>query len=74
MSDNARAAYAALRCDGTPHPPTAIPPLPFHAWRFWGDDPYLICDRCGQLQDALSGRVIREGDTGAGPAVRPRGR
>ena len=31
-----------------------------HAWSWWGDDPYLICD-CGAIQDALTGRTIKEG-------------
>lgn len=30
-----------------------------HTETFWGDDPYLICDRCGQIRDALDGRVLR---------------
>lgn len=29
-----------------------------HSWRFWGDDPYVICD-CGEVQDAISGQIIR---------------
>lgn len=62
-------SYATLRCDGTPHPPTAIPPLSFHDWHFSGDDPYIVCGRCGQEQDALTGTVLRVGDTGAGPWV-----
>lgn len=31
-----------------------------HAWRFDGDDPYVICD-CGARQDAITGRVISTG-------------
>lgn len=34
-------------CDGTPHAPDAIPPLPFHDWRFDVDNPWSICARCG---------------------------
>lgn len=32
-----------------------------HAWHFDGDDPYIICAWCDLMQDALTGRVIREG-------------
>ena len=35
-------------CDGTPHSPTAIPPLPFHDWRYDLDNPWLICARCAK--------------------------
>lgn len=38
----------AMWCDGTPHSPNAIPPLPFHDWRCDLDNPWLICARCGQ--------------------------
>ena len=31
-----------------------------HVWRFWGDDPYVICE-CDEIRDAISGRVIKEG-------------
>lgn len=31
-----------------------------HDWRFDGDDPYIIC-RCGEVRDAISGRVITSG-------------
>lgn len=31
-----------------------------HALRFWGDDPYLICD-CGHLVDAMNGHVFKPG-------------
>lgn len=34
-----------------------------HSWRFDGDDPYVTCVYCDRLQDALTGRVIREGRT-----------
>ena len=34
-----------------------------HSWRFDGDDPYVICAYCDQMQDALTGRVIRPGRT-----------
>lgn len=34
---------------------------PLHSWRFDGDDPYVTCVYCDQTQDALTGRVIREG-------------
>jgi hypothetical protein len=30
-----------------------------HAWRFDGDDPYVLCDYCGERRDALTGRAIR---------------
>ena len=29
-----------------------------HGWLFWGDDPYIKCDWCGEIRDALTGRVI----------------
>ena len=29
-----------------------------HRWAFDGDDPYIVC-RCGEVRDALTGRVIR---------------
>lgn len=32
-----------------------------HRWAFDGDDPYIVCP-CGEYRDALTGRVIREGD------------
>lgn len=35
-------------CDGTPHSPAAIPPLPFHDWRFDMDNPWVKCARCGK--------------------------
>lgn len=35
-----------------------------HSWRFDGDDPYVICVYCDEMQDALNGRVIREGRKG----------
>lgn len=38
-------------CDGTPHSPDAIPPLPFHDWRFDMDNPWSICARCEAAQD-----------------------
>ena len=28
-----------------------------HGWLFWGDDPYIKCDWCGEIRDALTGRV-----------------
>lgn len=31
-----------------------------HSWKFWGDDPYLICE-CGEIRDALNGTVIKKG-------------
>lgn len=37
---------SATWCDGTPHSPKAIPPLPFHDWRYDCDNPWLICARC----------------------------
>jgi hypothetical protein len=36
---------------------------PLHSWRFDGDDPYVTCVYCDQMQDALTGRVIRHGRT-----------
>lgn len=32
-----------------------------HTWQFMGDDPYVKCHWCGQIQDALSGRIIVPG-------------
>lgn len=29
-----------------------------HGWAFDGDDPYIYCVYCGELRDAISGRVI----------------
>lgn len=29
-----------------------------HAWRFDGDDPYVLCDYCGERRDAITGRLI----------------
>ena len=29
-----------------------------HAWRFDGDDPYIVCAKCGERRDALSGRTV----------------
>lgn len=36
---------------------------PLHSWRFGGDDPYVTCVYCDRMQDARTGRVIREGRT-----------
>lgn len=33
-----------------------------HSWRFDGDDPYIVCVFCGAMQDALTGRVVKEGE------------
>lgn len=30
-----------------------------HSWKFDGDDPYLICHYCGQINDAITGAVVR---------------
>lgn len=38
-----------------------------HAWRFDGDDPYIVCAWCAQCQDALTGRVIIPGRAQEGP-------
>lgn len=32
-----------------------------HSWRFDGDDPYIRCVYCNELQDALTGTVITPG-------------
>jgi len=32
-----------------------------HSWRYDGDDPYLICHYCGEIRDALTGRVVKQG-------------
>jgi len=32
---------------------------PKHSWKFDGDDPYIICMFCGQVRDALTGRILR---------------
>lgn len=34
-----------------------------HSWRFDGDDPYVICQFCGEERDAISGRVLKHGRT-----------
>jgi hypothetical protein len=34
-----------------------------HTWRFDGDDPYIFCHWCGEMRDAITGRVIRPGRT-----------
>ncbi len=33
----------------------------FHGWRFDGDDPYVVCEWCGEVRDAISGKVIEYG-------------
>lgn len=50
MSDERATCTKSQRVDG-----------PWHSWRFDGDDPYVICHYCGEMQDALTGRVIRSG-------------
>ena len=32
-----------------------------HSWAFDGDDPYVQCSSCGEVRDALTGRVVRAG-------------
>lgn len=32
-----------------------------HTWRFDGDDPYVCCHWCGEVQDALNGNVLVQG-------------
>lgn len=34
---------------------------PKHGWRFDGDDPYVECDWCGQVRDAQTNRIVRQG-------------
>ena len=33
-----------------------------HGWLLglpiWGDDPYIKCEWCGEIRDALTGRVV----------------
>ena len=53
VTDDAR-AERPLRCDGTPHPEGAISPLSEHDYRWDGDDPYVVCARCGERRDALT--------------------
>lgn len=48
------ASRFATWCDGTPHAPDAIPPLPFHDLRFDMDNPWLVCARCGASDAALT--------------------
>ena len=36
-----------------------------HSWRFDGDGPCIICVYCGELQDALTGRIITAGSIAA---------
>lgn len=33
-----------------------------HDFRYWGDDPYLICSKCDEVRDALTGRIVRIGE------------
>lgn len=32
-----------------------------HTWKFWGDDPYVICHWCEELRHVLTGRTLRPG-------------
>ena len=32
-----------------------------HSWVFDGDDPYIVCTYCGELRDAVHGRLVRRG-------------
>lgn len=34
-----------------------------HAWKFEGDDPYTVCVYCDELRDALTGQVLRKGES-----------
>ncbi len=50
--------------DSDPHevcPAPISPETTNHIWRFDGDDPYVICNGCDEMRDALTGQVIREG-------------
>jgi len=31
-----------------------------HSWRWDGDDPYVVCVRCDEVRDAVSGRTIAQ--------------
>ena len=31
---------------------------PWHAWKWDGDDPYVLCVYCGERRDALTGKSI----------------
>jgi hypothetical protein len=33
---------------------------PYHSTRWDGDDPYTVCVFCGQVRDAVSGRIVGE--------------
>jgi hypothetical protein len=62
--------YGGVSDGSTPSAPARLDcPLservdgPLHSWRFDGDDPYVICVYCDRMQDARTGRVIREGRT-----------
>lgn len=35
-----------------------------HSWKFDGDDPRIECVFCGEMRDAISGAVLRDGDHG----------
>ena len=37
-----------------------------HTWLFDGDDPYVKCCWCGEMRDALTGRVVVAGRTEEG--------
>lgn len=32
-----------------------------HSLRFDGDDPHTVCVYCGEVRDAITGRLVRKG-------------
>lgn len=36
-----------------------------HAWRFDGDDPYVICAYCDEMRDAHTDRAVRVASIGS---------
>lgn len=45
-ADYERECKDSLRADGR------------HGWAFDGDDPYVYCHFCGEVRDAITGKVI----------------
>lgn len=54
--------------DGRTSSNSAVIPACGHSWRFDGDDPRIVCVKCGELRDALTGRAIPNSATNDGCA------